>query len=123
MKSKARENLQAARLLAEKKLINAAVSRAYYSAYHAAWSLIEEMTGDKFKKEAPDGGLYFPHRGFRRTLEAVRGGGKDAEEEADALEYLYSKRVNADYDPEDLDGYDAEKCIERADRLVARLLN
>jgi len=118
MERKARENLQAAALLAraDDPFPNASASRAYYAVYLAAWEhLVSQGEGVPATR---DGRRYFRHD----TLPGLLGGVLSDTERAD-LEYLRGLRVSADYREDELVRSQAAEAAEIADRLVARILD
>jgi uncharacterized protein (UPF0332 family) len=121
---KARENLVAAKLLLDREdpCTNAAASRAYYAAYHALWSLLEE-SGEEAPEVRP-GARYFPHQagGEHESIAdaADRCRALTSEEILD-LERLWDFRVKADYHPDDVVAEEAQACIETAIAIVARV--
>lgn len=117
MERKAQENLDAARMLVagEEVCTNAAASRAYYAAYHACWVLMEDA-GHQVPQTAR--GTYFPHK---ELPELARRAQVLTDEDSEALAFLESQRVVADYFREDLTLEVTVSCVERAERLVGLL--
>lgn len=116
MERKARENLSAARVLAQADdpCPNAAVSRAYYAAYQACWVGME----DGGRHPDPNDG-YFKHATFPADARANRV--VDADQEA-GLEELRDMRVQADYYRDDITQERALECVELATELVVAML-
>ncbi len=114
MKQKALENLQAARLLTAQvpPLSNAAVSRAYYAAYHACWHVLENQG---YEVPDHDGRRYWRHDTF--PIEALRAGVVD-EDGREAMEELYAARLTADYFEDDLLAEQALHLVARARSLI-----
>ena len=119
MDRKAWENLEAARVLLGQKdpCTNAAASRAYYAAYHACWSAMNER--HIRTPEVRPGVHYFQHDKLpwealqRRVLD--RGASRDLEE-------LRELRVTADYFEDDLTVSEVTRALERANAFVRSLL-
>jgi uncharacterized protein (UPF0332 family) len=105
MRTKALENIRAATSLLEKgtPFPNAATTRAYYAAYHACWS---RLSADGY--EPPPSG-YWPHKTF---ADEILKAGIVNEDTSESVAFLYSRRVIADYFPDDID-------LEEALRLTA----
>jgi len=119
MERKAWENLDAARALLglEDPCPNAAVSRAYYAAYHACWFAMNEAGYET--PEARPGVFYFHHGDL--PSEACEAGVLDTRA-SDALEQLRIWRVRADYFQDELTVQQAELAVGTADVFVRRLL-
>ena len=115
VRHKALENLRAAQALTVGDALcpNAAVSRAYYAAYHACWHRLEELG-----EEVPDDKGYWPHHEF--PTYALRAGAVD-EDQSEFIEHLYSKRLTADYYPEDIQPDEAIELTGRVKEFFARL--
>ncbi len=115
MRQKAAENLLAARVLlgTGAGLSNAVASRAYYAAYQGCcWRLEEEGV------ELPPAKSYWEHRSLPMTT--LRQGLLDADE-ADALQFLFQRRVAADYYPEDISDAEARESVNEAEALLLSL--
>ena len=117
MERKAQENLDAARMLVagDELCTNAAASRAYYAAYQACWVLMEEA-GHQVPQTGR--GSYFPHK---ELPELARTAHVLTDEDSEALAFLESQRVIADYFRDDLTLEVTSICLERAERIVALL--
>ncbi len=114
MKTKALENIRAAKSLLEAAIPfpNAATTRAYYAAYHACWF---RLSADGY--EPPPTG-YWPHKFF---ADEILKAGIVNEDAADSVALLYSRRVIADYFPDDIDPEEALSLTREA-RSILRLL-
>jgi uncharacterized protein (UPF0332 family) len=114
MKLKAIENLRAANdlLRAEIPSPNAAATRAYYAAYHACWYRLQE---EGYETPQHSGGRYWRHDSFSREI--LRAGIVD-EENSDAVAFLYSKRVTADYYPDEIEPDEAAGLATTARKLL-----
>jgi uncharacterized protein (UPF0332 family) len=119
MERKAWENLDAARALLELEdpCPNAAVSRAYYAAYHACWFAMNEAGYET--PEARPGIFYFKHRQLPSKASEV---GVLDTSASDELEKLRTWRVAADYLEDELTVEEAELAFEAADAFVRGLL-
>ena len=117
MKLKAAENLRAANdlLHAEIPSPNAATTRAYYAAYHACWYRLQE---EGYETPEHSGRRYWRHDSFSREI--LKAGIVD-EENSDAVAFLYSKRVTADYYPDEIEFGEAKELASTA-RGLLRLL-
>jgi uncharacterized protein (UPF0332 family) len=117
MKLKAVENLRAANdlLRAETPSPNAAATRAYCAAYHACWYRLQE---EGYETPENGGRRYWRHDSFSRKI--LKAGIVD-EENSDAVDFLYSKRVTADYFPDDIAPDEAAE-LARTARDLLRLL-
>jgi len=117
MKSKALENLRAARDLLESETPspNAAATRAYYAAYHACWYRLQE---DGYETPEYGGRRYWRHDSFPREI--LKAGILD-EDGADDVSFLYSKRVTADYFPDGIDFHEAEELAVAARKVLRQL--
>ena len=119
---KAWENLEAAeRLLPDDdgtridSWTNASATRAYYAAYLAAAHRAQQLHVAFTHERKP----YYRHDTFPREL--AQAGVLD-HEGCDALEWLYSVRVKADYQDDNVDIEEAGLAAEMAGRLVRVLL-
>lgn len=119
MERKAWENLDAARALLELEdpCPNAAVSRAYYAAYHACWFAMNEAGYET--PEARPGIFYFHHGDL--PSEASEAGVLDTWA-SDELEKLRVWRVSADYLEDEVTVDEAELAFKTADAFVRGLL-
>jgi uncharacterized protein (UPF0332 family) len=106
--ARSREELAAARLLADKGFEAQAVSRAYYAAFFAAETALLAL-GETRSKHA---GII---SAFVHLL--VRGGQLD-EENGRLLRSLFERRNEADHSPVDVPLEEADAAIRDADRVV-----
>jgi uncharacterized protein (UPF0332 family) len=116
MRRKAIENLRAAGdlLSSETPSPNAAATRAYYAAYHACWYRLQEEGYDPPPRA---GGRYWRHDSFPREI--LRAGIAD-EENSENVRFLYSKRVIADYFPDEIAPDEALQLAATAGELLRR---
>ena len=119
MERKARENLEAARVLLtqEDPCTNAATSRAYYAAYQACWSAMNDA--GRAAPEVRPGVVYFPHSDL--PGEAVAAGILTNEQASD-LETLAILRSWADYGADDITLEQAAWSVSVAEGLVGFLV-
>ncbi|MGE5345704.1 MAG: HEPN domain-containing protein [Acidithiobacillales bacterium] len=116
MRRKAIENLRAARdlLRAEIPSPNASATRAYYAAYHACWHRLQE---EGYETPEQSGRRYWRHDSFPREI--LRAGIVD-EENSETVEFLYSRRVIADYFPDEIAPDEAVQLAATAGDLLRR---
>jgi uncharacterized protein (UPF0332 family) len=107
--ARCREELAAARLLAEKGFEAQAVSRAYYAAFFAAETALLALGETRSR---PSGVI----SAFVRLL--VRGGQLD-EETGRLLRSLFGRRNQADYAPVEVPPEEAEAAIRDAEQVVS----
>lgn len=122
---KARENLEAARLLLDQEnpCTNAAASRAYYATYQALWASLVG-TGEQVPEVRP-GRRYFPHRrseSDESIMDAAERCHILSANEANEVKILRDFRIQADYQADDVVEQDARKCLDTADVIVQRLV-
>lgn len=119
MERKAWENLAAARVLLDEEdpCPNAAASRAYYAAYHACWHAMN-ASGIPTPEVRP-GVYYFLHEPL--PADALGVGVLD-ERASEDLEWLINLRVVADYLEDELTVDVVRRAVEKATRLVRRLV-
>jgi uncharacterized protein (UPF0332 family) len=103
-----REELAAARLLADKGFTAQAVSRAYFAAFFAAETALLALGETRSK-----------HSGVISTFVhlLVRRGQLD-EENGRLLRSLFERRNQADYSPVDVPSEEADAAIRDAERVV-----
>jgi uncharacterized protein (UPF0332 family) len=106
--ARSRQELGAARLLAESGFATQAISRAYYAAFYAAQEALLVL-GETRSKHA---GVL---SAFVRLV--VREGGVD-EERGRLLRSLFERRNDADYGGIDASREDADEAIRDAEQLV-----
>jgi uncharacterized protein (UPF0332 family) len=119
MERKARENLEAARLLLEGEdhCPNSSISRAYYAAYHACWDAMVDAGHPV--PEVRRSVRYFHHQTFPQE---VCDAGVLDEQQAGDLDYLYNQRIKADYYEDDVTLEEARAALKVSEALVHRLL-
>jgi len=115
MIEKAKENLEAARQLFAAGLMNAAASRAYYSAYHACWWVLDGA--DRAPDRNKDGNRFWGHTTIAEQACLYGPRGFSGELRDQYNEILYQERLLADYYPEDSDSYNVQECIEIAEQI------
>jgi uncharacterized protein (UPF0332 family) len=106
--TRSRQEIEAARLLADAGFAAQAVSRAYYAAFYAA----EQALGSLGESRSKHSGVI---AAFSKV--AVREGGLD-DEMGRVLRSLFEQRNVADYGEEAPSREDAELAIRDAERLV-----
>ena len=106
--TRSRQEIEAARLLADAGFGAQAVSRAYYAAFYAA----EEALGSSGESRSEHSGVI---AAFGKVV--VRDGGLD-EELGRFLRSLFEQRNVADYGDEPPSREDAELAIREAERIV-----
>jgi uncharacterized protein len=106
--SRSRQEVDAARLLAESDFAAQAVSRAYYAAFYAAEEAVSSLGESRSK-----------HSGLIAAFGTVvvREGGLD-EEMGRVLRSLFEQRNTVDYGQEAVSSEDAELAIRDAQRFV-----
>ena len=130
MESKARENLEAARLLRQEALLDSAASRAYYSAYLSVWAWLENQGVDP---PDHDGRKYWRHDTVADGLltysgtdlddfEAVLTTGPEVQRRCLAFERLRSSRVKADYFKDHVTEAEVTSGVKFAEELMHDLL-
>lgn len=113
---KARENMEAAKYLAEMGLPNAAASRAYYCAYHACWSILDAsgLKPDKVRNGNP----WWSHEHVAENV-CTHGPREFTQDLRDEYKhFLLEERQIADYFEEDVESKDLEKCLELAEKIL-----
>jgi uncharacterized protein (UPF0332 family) len=103
-----REELAAARLLADKGFEAQAISRAYFAAFFAAETALLALGETRSKHSGVISA--FVHLVIRR--------GQIDEEAGRLLRSLFERRNEADYSPVDVPFEEAEAAIRDADRVV-----
>ena len=91
MKSKARENLEAALRLLERGLLNAAASRLYFAAFQAAIHALRARSRAPAERQAGAGG--WSHARVEEAIATVRGN----EEDRNVFRAARLLREEADY--------------------------
>jgi HEPN domain-containing protein len=116
MINKSDENLEAAKQLLETGLTNAAASRAYYSAYHACWWILNESGASPDKVR--EGQRYWSHENIAE--QACLHGPDDfsADLRDDYNDIILQERIVADYFEEDVGLGDLKNCIKVAERIL-----
>lgn len=107
--ARSREELEAARVLADRGFFPQAVSRAYYAGFYAAAEALLVLGETRSK-----------HSGVIAAFASlvVKTGGV-AEEIGRALRSLFDQRSVADYGDERVSGEQAEAALEKAAKVVA----
>lgn len=110
MDVKALENLRAAQGLLELRppCPNAAISRAYYAVYLAGWFLLAQQGDDP---PLVDGRRYWRHLDFGLRLLRATIVNDDGRE---FVEHLQSKRIQADYYPDEIEMNEATALTDEA---------
>jgi uncharacterized protein len=109
--ARSREELDAARLLADRGFDTQAVSRAYYAAFYAASEALLALGESRSK-----------HSGVVAAFASVVVRKGDVKEEIGrALRSLFEQRNAADYGDNDVSSEQAEAALEKASKVVAAI--
>ena len=116
MREKARQNLEAARLLVERGLFDAAASRLYYAAFQAAvWALGRQgLRPDSIRL----GARHWDHSMVAESASLVRGRPEDVL----LFRQLRRLRTHADYEQGPTDRRDLEGWFDAAGRFISETL-
>ncbi len=120
MESKARDNINAAQLLAINEFYDSSASRAYYAAYLAAWHRLSNI-GIQPGHETIKGERYWRHNLFPEILcgEYKLIGPLQMER----FELLYSRRIKADYYVDKVEKEEADNSIQLASIFISFFLD
>ncbi|HET6201929.1 MAG TPA: HEPN domain-containing protein [Planctomycetota bacterium] len=115
MRRKAREALEAARVLLERGLLNDAASRLYYAAFLAGIHGLERL--GKRPADFRGGSTYWDHRTVAREVVRIRG----LSEDGALLKRLRILRLRADYGERLVDRAELEFVIHETRRFVEQV--
>lgn len=108
---KAKEHLKAAKISLEYGLFRDAISRAYYSVYSAAYSILYLL-----------GKVPKTHAGLRTSFSLLVREGVVEVEYGKIISKLYEMRETSDYDPISFYGEEeAEQAVSDAERFLFRM--
>jgi uncharacterized protein (UPF0332 family) len=117
MEQKARDNLNAAKLLRDEDFCDSSASRSYYSAYLAAWHYLLNIG---IQPPRTDRGTYWPHHTFPEILwDNFKIIGPVQMEK---FELLYSRRIKADYYIDRIEPGESDESLQIAADFVSFFL-
>ncbi len=119
MENKARDNINAAKLMATNDFYDSSASRAYYATYLAAWHNLSKI-GIEPQHKSKKGDSYWSHDRFPEILCKYKLIEPIQMEE---FELLYSRRIIADYYVDKVEKEASDDSIRIASSFVSLFLD